>query len=184
MEETKPQLVHSAHLMLAARAAKYNDPNNLEWEWDNVTDKWERHAFSAFMDLQATESQLTSTAKERDSALVEVERLKAIVSDPEKWMKWCDVRVLEANETLEADLRLSKAKQNQILESEQRTLERFHALELDHNTALRRVEELEKALRRAKEAIKIWHGEDCWEIYDQGSPEMKAINAALKDEES
>lgn len=45
------QLVHSAFEMFLTRIAKYNDPDNEEWDWDDVTDKWERHAFSVFRDL-------------------------------------------------------------------------------------------------------------------------------------
>lgn len=37
-----------------------------------------------------------------------------------------------------------------------------------------------EALREAKEVIKTWHGPDAWDIYDQHSPEMIRINAALE----
>ncbi len=62
------QLVHTARQMFETRIAKYNDPHNLEWDWDDLAtvDKWQWHAFSAFMDLVAVE-------KERD-ALMEVVR--------------------------------------------------------------------------------------------------------------
>lgn len=40
-------------------------------------------------------------------------------------------------------------------------------------------DDLVKALEKAKEIIRIWHGPDAWEIYDSHSPEMKPINAAL-----
>lgn len=53
----RPQLVHSARVMFETRIAKYNDPHNLEWEWDDITDKWERHALSAFMDLKSVEAE-------------------------------------------------------------------------------------------------------------------------------
>ena len=43
----RPQLVHTARQMFETRLAKYNDPHNLEWDFDDITDKWERHAFSA-----------------------------------------------------------------------------------------------------------------------------------------
>lgn len=55
------QLVHTARQMFESRIAKYDDPHNLEWEWDDVTDKWERHAFSAYMDLVETEKRLSTT---------------------------------------------------------------------------------------------------------------------------
>lgn len=34
-------------------------------------------------------------------------------------------------------------------------------------------------LKKAKEVIRIWHGEVAWEIYNKRSPEMKIINAAI-----
>ena len=39
--------------------------------------------------------------------------------------------------------------------------------------------ELLTALKKAKTTIKSWRGKDGWEIYDQCSPEMKLINAAI-----
>ncbi len=40
---------------------------------------------------------------------------------------------------------------------------------------------LTQALKTARDTIRIWHGMDggTWEIYNQNSPEMKEINAAL-----
>lgn len=38
---------------------------------------------------------------------------------------------------------------------------------------------LRAALVEAKQVIRGWHGEDVWDIYDQHSPEMKRINAAI-----
>lgn len=61
----RPQLVYSARQMFETRLVKYNDPHNLEWDFDDITDKWERHAWSAFLDLQSTEA-------ERDTLLNEV----------------------------------------------------------------------------------------------------------------
>lgn len=52
-----PQLAHSARQMFETRLAKYNDPRNLEWDFDDITDKWQRHAYSAYLDLVAVESQ-------------------------------------------------------------------------------------------------------------------------------
>ncbi len=40
-------------------------------------------------------------------------------------------------------------------------------------------DELLAALERAKECIKIWHGDIAWEVYDKHAPEMKLINAAI-----
>lgn len=42
-----------------------------------------------------------------------------------------------------------------------------------------KINELAAALKEAKETIKIWHGPDAWEIYDQHSPEMRRLNAAI-----
>lgn len=39
--------------------------------------------------------------------------------------------------------------------------------------------ELHEALKRAKETIRIWHGEIAWEIYNDHSPEMRQINKVL-----
>jgi hypothetical protein len=71
-QEKKPQLVHTARQMFETRLAKYNDPHNLEWDFDDITDKWERHAWSAFLDLQSTEA-------ERDALLSEVARLREVL---------------------------------------------------------------------------------------------------------
>jgi len=60
----RPQLVHTARQMFETRLAKYNDPHNLEWDFDDVTDKWERRAFSAFMDLVATEARLAEAQQQ------------------------------------------------------------------------------------------------------------------------
>lgn len=40
-------------------------------------------------------------------------------------------------------------------------------------------EALVKALIEAKGLIKIWHGNEAWDIYDTHSPEMLRINRAL-----
>lgn len=68
-QEKKPQLVHTTRQMFETRWAKYNDPHNLEWDFDDITDKWERHAWSAFLDLQTTEA-------ERDALLQQVRELR------------------------------------------------------------------------------------------------------------
>lgn len=51
-EKHRPQLVHEARQSLLARAAKYNDPTNLDWEWKDATNKFERHAINAVLDLE------------------------------------------------------------------------------------------------------------------------------------
>lgn len=68
-QEKKPQLAHTVRQMFETRWAKYSDPHNLEWDFDDITDKWERHAWSAFLDLQSTEA-------ERDELLREVAQLR------------------------------------------------------------------------------------------------------------
>ena len=45
----------------------------------------------------------------------EIDRLTAIVSDPQKWMQWCDHRVLERAEAAEASLAAARH-ENQRLE--------------------------------------------------------------------
>ena len=40
-------------------------------------------------------------------------------------------------------------------------------------------EPLVKALREAKDLIKIWHGAEAWDVYDFHSPEMIRINRVL-----
>lgn len=39
--------------------------------------------------------------------------------------------------------------------------------------------ELLEALREAMDAVKTFHGPDCWEIYEQHSPEMKRWRAVI-----
>jgi hypothetical protein len=70
-QEKKPQLVHTARQMFETRLAKYNDPHNLEWDFDDIFDKWERHAWSAFLDLKSTEA-------ERDALLNKIAELKTL----------------------------------------------------------------------------------------------------------
>jgi hypothetical protein len=46
--------------MFETRWARYGDPRNLDWEFDvdmNHASKWERHTWSAYPDLVATESE-------------------------------------------------------------------------------------------------------------------------------
>lgn len=43
-----------------------------------------------------------------------------------------------------------------------------------------RLTQLHAALLTARDTIKALHGPIAWDIYDQHSPEMKQINAALK----
>ncbi len=40
------------------------------------------------------------------------------------------------------------------------------------------------ALKKARETIRIWHGEVAWSIYDGNSPEMKEFNAAIAEGEA
>lgn len=54
------QLTHTAYEMFLTRIAKYSDPNNEEWDWADVTDKWERHAFAAFRDLRDADAKLAA----------------------------------------------------------------------------------------------------------------------------
>ena len=49
--------------------------------------------------------------------------------------------------------------------------------------AATRIEELEAALRQAREIIRIWHGDICWVEY-QFSPEMKQINRAIEGQDA
>lgn len=39
--------------------------------------------------------------------------------------------------------------------------------------------DLLEALREAMDAVKTFHGPDCWDIYEQHSPEMKRWRAAI-----
>jgi Trp operon repressor len=63
--------------MFETRWARYSDPRNLDWEFDvdmNHASKWERHAWSAYLDLVATES-------ERDSLLERVRVLEGALKE-------------------------------------------------------------------------------------------------------
>ena len=46
--------------------------------------------------------------------------------------------------------------------------------------AANRLTQLHAALLTARDTIKALHGPVAWDIYDQHSPEMKQINAALE----
>lgn len=37
-----------------------------------------------------------------------------------------------------------------------------------------------RALEKAKEIIRVWHGPNAWYIYERSSPEMQEINSAIK----
>lgn len=76
----RPQLTHSVRQMFETRLAKYNDPRNFEWDMDDVTDKWQRHAYSAYLDLVAVE-------KERDAALNTCDSLRERLETSEReWL--------------------------------------------------------------------------------------------------
>lgn len=75
----KPQLVHSARQMFETRWAKYNDPRNLDSEFDADmarAGKWERHAWSAYLDLVATEEERDAAVNERSALQERVKRLE------------------------------------------------------------------------------------------------------------
>lgn len=77
-EPKRRQLVHTARQMFETRWAKYNDPHNLEWDFEEITDKWERHAWSAFLDLAAVE-------KERDTLLQIINSLTVTPKSSADW---------------------------------------------------------------------------------------------------
>jgi hypothetical protein len=52
----KQNLVHEAKVALLKRAARYYDPKNLDYDWDDAA-KWERHALNAVLDLAEAERQ-------------------------------------------------------------------------------------------------------------------------------
>lgn len=60
------QLVWEARVSILARIAKYNDPHNLDWEWSDAGDKWERHALSAVQDLVAAERLIVQLLLEQE----------------------------------------------------------------------------------------------------------------------
>lgn len=83
------QLAYSARQMFEARIAKYNDPKNLECEWADLenANRWERHAFSAYVDLVAVE-------KERDelaTALTEARADERAAAVAETWGKAIEI---------------------------------------------------------------------------------------------
>lgn len=74
----RPHLVHEAREAIRRRWAKYSDPKNLEWDFEDA-DQWERHAINAVLDLDqlahvtaAKDRQLERLAGQ-ESRLVEVE---------------------------------------------------------------------------------------------------------------
>src|ERR1043165_6739244 len=68
MSERRPQAFHTASMMVETRRAKCNTRPNPGWEFDDITDKWERHAFSAFMDLQVAEAEVIRLRDAADAA--------------------------------------------------------------------------------------------------------------------
>lgn len=91
-EATKTNLNHQAKAAMLARWAKYNDPTNHEWEWKD-TQKYERHAINAVLDLVDAEERIAhleaETAKQQliPEALVdEVQRrMDAVVEAAVEW---------------------------------------------------------------------------------------------------
>lgn len=57
-QDDRPNLVYEARKMLLARWAKYSDPKNLDWDWEDVTNRWERHAINAVLDLERAERRI------------------------------------------------------------------------------------------------------------------------------
>lgn len=86
-EPKRRQLVHTARQMFETRWAKYNDPHNEDWDFDEVIDKWERHAWSAFLDLVAVEKERDAllstidTLQQQDALVDEVRRRMDVVVD-------------------------------------------------------------------------------------------------------
>jgi len=75
------QLLDNAKESMLARIAKYNDPNNDEYDWDDVRDKWERHALAAVQDLAAVEAERDTARTELEAAQVRVEELEKAEAD-------------------------------------------------------------------------------------------------------
>ncbi len=120
MNETteRPQLVHNARESLLARHAKYEDPNNLGWEWEDAS-KFERRAISAVLDLVASEATVVGLrsqlgqiqsehqrlteeynlawAKERE-AQQECDRLRSQLAEAQAEIGRLKVRVMEAED--------------------------------------------------------------------------------------
>ena len=60
--DTRPHLVHEARKAIENRIAKYFDPHNLYYDWDDA-DRWERHAMNAVLDLQKAEARVAELEK-------------------------------------------------------------------------------------------------------------------------
>lgn len=69
-------MAKQAELFMLEPDSRIVDPRNLEWDFDDITDRWERHAWSAFFDLQSTEAERNALLSE--VAQLRVEALKGI----------------------------------------------------------------------------------------------------------
>lgn len=58
-------------------------------------------------------------------------------------------------------------------------VEHINAMAAQLRAASLRIEQLERALRDALEAVKVFHGPAQWDTYWNQSPEMKRARAAL-----
>jgi hypothetical protein len=96
-----PRLANEDRAMLLGRWAKYSDPRKAERDWEGVTNRWERHAINAVLDLEEAEN-----------------RLKAAYEALEVARSYMDGRALNGQrfsprEALEAvNAALAKAKEN------------------------------------------------------------------------
>ena len=83
---SEPRLTHSARQMFETRWAKYNDPQNEEWVFDDDmahANKWERHAWSSYLDLKAAEAEAADQKAKQKSLATAVDELKAEIRQRE-----------------------------------------------------------------------------------------------------
>lgn len=80
---TQPKLQRQIRVSIEARIAKYYDPKNEEWEWDDA-EKWEKHAMNAVLDLQAAESRISRSEENfRDMLAKLLPYVRASISSDE-----------------------------------------------------------------------------------------------------
>jgi hypothetical protein len=94
--------------MFETRWARYGDPRNLVWEFDvdmNHASKWERHAWSAYLDLVATESErdlLLERVRVLEGALRPIVSCYGLGQPAEKFTEQVGPLILDARAALAA----------------------------------------------------------------------------------
>jgi hypothetical protein len=98
----KRRLAHETYQSLLAKAAKYDDPNNLDWEWGDHIPKMERHAINAAVDLRNALAELETckqsnwaNRRRADAAEGNLERDPEVMTEEDiEHADWCNVHLV------------------------------------------------------------------------------------------